>query len=111
MEYASPVWAGLPNYLNYLLESIERKAMKIIFPSASYSEALDKAGLESLESRRVSACKSFANKCKTSSTLNKLFREPTTIHHNYNLRSGQTSVHPSLGQTDRLNNFITVKYQ
>ena len=31
VEYASPVWAAIPLYLDELIESVQRKALKIIF--------------------------------------------------------------------------------
>ena len=31
IEYASPVWAAIPLYLDELIESVQRKALKIIF--------------------------------------------------------------------------------
>ena len=52
-EYASPVFHDcLPAYLSKDIESIQRRAMRISFPSLSYKEALDEAGLISLSVRR-----------------------------------------------------------
>ena len=31
VEYASPVWAAIPLYLDELIESVQREALKIIF--------------------------------------------------------------------------------
>ena len=59
VEYASPVWAAIPLYLDELIESVQRKALKIIFGRVEYTEALVLAGLESLSDRRVGACKRF----------------------------------------------------
>ena len=59
VEYASPVWAAIPLYLDELIESVQRKALKIIFGRVDYTEALVLAGLESLSDRRVGACKRF----------------------------------------------------
>ena len=53
VEYASPVWAAIPLYLDELIESVQRKALKIIFGQVDYTEALVLAGLESLSDRRV----------------------------------------------------------
>ena len=33
LEYASPAWAGLTQYLSDQIESIQKRAHKIIFPS------------------------------------------------------------------------------
>ena len=59
VEYASPVWAAIPSYLDELIESVQRKALEIIFGRVDYTEALVLAGLESLSDRRVGACKWF----------------------------------------------------
>ena len=37
VEYASPVWAAIPLYLDELIESVQRKALKIIFGRIDYS--------------------------------------------------------------------------
>ena len=59
VEYASPVWAAIPLYLDELIESVQRKALKIIFGRVDYTEALVLAGQESRSDRRVGACKRF----------------------------------------------------
>ena len=38
VEYASPVWAAIPLYLDELIESVQRKALKIIFGRIDYTE-------------------------------------------------------------------------
>ena len=48
VEYALPVWAAIPLYLDELIESVQRKALIIIFGRVDYTEALVLAGLESL---------------------------------------------------------------
>ena len=53
VEYVSPVWAAIPLYLDELIESVERKALKIIFGQVDYTEALVFASLETLSDRRV----------------------------------------------------------
>ena len=45
LEYASPAWAGLTQYLSDQIESIQKRALKIIFPSLWYEDALKKSGL------------------------------------------------------------------
>ena len=53
LEYAAPVWSGLPVYLSDVLEVGQRRAMRIIFPHADYNTALCSAGLGSLADRRA----------------------------------------------------------
>ncbi|PFX23767.1 Acyl-CoA dehydrogenase family member 11 [Stylophora pistillata] len=53
IEYAVPVWQSIPGYLSDKIESIQKRALKIIFPCAdSYSEALELARVETLAYRR-----------------------------------------------------------
>ena len=40
LEYASPVWAALPEYLDNVIESVQRKALRIMLPDLSYAEPL-----------------------------------------------------------------------
>ena len=57
VEYASPVFHyGIPIYLCKDIERIQRRAMKIIFPTKSYAEALSHSKLLTLEERRQIAC-------------------------------------------------------
>jgi hypothetical protein len=53
VEYASPVFHyGIPIYMCKDIERIQRRAMKIIFPTKSYAEALSHSKLLTLEERR-----------------------------------------------------------
>ena len=53
VEYASPVFHyAIPNYLCKHIEQIQRRAMRIIFPTKSYVEALFHSKLLTLEVRR-----------------------------------------------------------
>ena len=62
LEYASPVWAALPEYLVSTLESIQKRVLKIIFPAQEiYDRACCLAGLEPLVSRRSKMAAAFVN--------------------------------------------------
>jgi hypothetical protein len=53
IEYACPVYHdGLPTYLSRDLETIQRRAMRIIYPTESYEDALLLTDLTSLFLRR-----------------------------------------------------------
>ena len=45
LESAAPVWAAIPLNLDELIESVQRKALRIIFGRVDYAEALLLAGL------------------------------------------------------------------
>ena len=56
LEYASPVWTNLPDYLSLFIEGVRKKAMKITFPGLPREDALERCGLASLSDRRDPAC-------------------------------------------------------
>ena len=69
LEYASPTWAGLMQYFSDQIESIQTRALKIIFPSLCYEDALKKSGLILLGQRREDACITFLKRLYSSSDL------------------------------------------
>ena len=85
LEYASIVFANLPQYLSNALENIQKSALGIIVPSMSYSQALHLTGLPSLQERRESACIKFISKISPSNPLYSLIssrsqaKDPHTI--------------------------------
>ena len=89
LEYAAPVWSGLPVYLSEVIEAVQRRAMHIIFPHADYITALCSAGLGSLADRRDAICAKFISKARTSPPLSYILTNRCTIDHGYQLRSGQ----------------------
>ena len=85
-----------------MLESVQKQAMRVIFPSFLYEDALDP-----LYIRRVDSCKSFVIKAKE---VLRVIYSPV-VEHDHNLRLGNKTVYPALGRTAHLDNFVTVKYQ
>ena len=65
LKYAAPVWSGLPVYLSDVLEAVQRRANRMIFPHADYNTALCIAGLGSLADCRDATCAKFISKAKT----------------------------------------------
>ena len=60
LEYAVSVWQTIPGYLSDKIESIQKRALKIIFPSAdSYSDTLELARVKTLAYRRDKICKDY----------------------------------------------------
>ena len=59
LEYAVPEWAALPLYLDNLIESVQQKALRIIFPAVNYNSALYQSGLKTLNERRKEICTNF----------------------------------------------------
>ena len=50
---------ALPNYLQSELERVQTRALSIIFPSLSYDEALDEAGIPTIISYRETYVSTF----------------------------------------------------
>ena len=109
VEYASPVWAAIPLYLDDLIESVQRKALKIIFGRVDYTEALVLAGLESVGDRRVGTCKRFMATARQMSPLKNIIPSPAAIESHYRIRV-QLPRHQH-GHTRRINDLVTYKFQ
>ena len=113
IEYASPAWSALPISLSNLLESIQKRALRIIFPYLSYDDALTISGLAILSSRRENSCKKFmvslrANRSPCNPLTDIIKERLLDCVHVYNLRV--TSSNFVSANTERFRNFITVKY-
>ena len=109
VEYASPVWAAIPLYLDELIESVQRKALKIIFGWVNYTEALVLAGLESFTDRRVGACKRFMAIARQMSPLKNIIPSPAAIEPHYSIMVQLPR--RQHGHTRRINDFVTYKFQ
>ena len=48
--------SGLPNTLSDLVETVQKRALKIAYPPLSYEEALEECGLDLLSKRRDMTC-------------------------------------------------------
>ena len=111
LEYASVVFANLPQYLCMALERVQKRALRIIFgPDLSYKDTLARAGLLSLEARRHLACKKFVTETMHASPLYRLISSRViSSQTSYSLRSGPSG-HVLPGRTDRFSEFVSVKY-
>lgn len=111
LEYASVVFSSLPAYLADSIESIQKRALAIIFPGSTYREALVESGIPTLHDRRAAACGKFVGSIKPGNPIYPLLHDrvvPST--YSISLRSGRTE-RPALVKTERFKNFVTVKYQ
>ena len=45
LEYACPVWAALSKYLEDAIESVQKRALRIVLPNCHYDDALIQSGL------------------------------------------------------------------
>ena len=90
----SQVWAALPEYLSDVVEGVQRKALRIVFPGLSYSEALVASGLQTLATRRGQACVNFLHDARAQEPLRSVLTSTAsqTNYHGYTLRSGKTNL-------------------
>lgn len=65
LEYACQVWhAGLTGHQTNLIESIQERVLKMIFPGTPYEQALLLANLETLAHRRKELCERLFVACQ-----------------------------------------------
>jgi hypothetical protein len=94
LEYACPVWStSLTSEQRNSLESIQKRALKIIRPQDSYDSACAHLQLPSLVSRRDDVCKRFFENMKDTSHILHDFI-PDKRQSKYGLRSHSTYSRP-----------------
>ena len=74
LEYACPVWhTNLNNHLTESIETVQKRALKCIYPGNEYADILCLTNLPCLKERRDSLCKKyFQNIMETTHRLNYL---------------------------------------
>ena len=116
LEYAVPVWQSIPNYLSDNIESIQKRALRIIFPSAdNYNDALEVARLDTLACRREKLCIEYMRKLKNlNHPLHHLLLTRVNVNKPYTLRHNSDQVHfyknVSTCRCKRTEEFFTFKY-
>ena len=110
IEYASVVFANLSQTLSNELERVQKRALSIIYPSYSYTDALSIAGIQNLSSRREEACNKFVTNIKASNQLYPfMHKQLPALNYDYSLRSATTEGQPTI-RTELFESFITVKF-
>ena len=111
LEYAAQVWQNIPAYLSDAIESIQRRALRIIFPKSSYQQALDLTNLSTLANRRILLCKKLmADMRDESHPISFLAPKVTTRKIPHQLRSGNTTTPKTMKRTKRANDFFTFRF-
>ncbi len=92
LEYACPVWSTcLPAYLSEKIETVQKRAMRTIYPGFSYTDTLEILNIAPLATRRVELCTKYFNDMKRDGhKLNHLLPDERTVP--YNLRT--SNVYP-----------------
>ena len=72
LKYACQVWHfNISGYLSKGIERVQRRALRIILPELSYTEARELINIPLLKDRRESLCKRYFLKHENLQTLNK----------------------------------------
>ena len=111
-EYTAPVWATLPLYLYNMIESVQRKALRIIFLAVEYNSTLYQSGLKTLNERCKEICTNFISYVRGNGLepICSLLLATVNHSHGYGVRSGSTSQSRPCANTNRLRNFINYRY-
>ena len=104
LEYACPVWAALPKYLEDAIESVQKRALRIVLPNCHYDDALIQSGITALSQRREE------RDCLSSPVLKPLI-PCVSIDRPYCLRSGERVPLRLVPKTKRFADFCTIKFQ
>ena len=73
LEYACPVWAALPKYLDDVIESVQKRALRIVLPNCHYDDALIQFGETRQSDSQISAPLSFKTSCNPVLVIFSLF--------------------------------------
>ena len=111
LEYAFPVWAALPKYLEDAIESVQKRALRIVLPNCHYDDALIQSGITALSQRREEACINFIKRDCLSSPVLKPLIPCVSIDRPYCLRSGERVPVRLVPKTKRFADFCTIKFQ
>ena len=110
IEYAFPVWAALPKYLNDATESVQKRALRIVLPNCHYDDALIQSGITAVFQRWEEACtNSIKRDCMSSSVLKPLIPSGS-IDRPYCLRLGKHAQVRFVSKTEWFADFCTIKY-
>ena len=109
LEYARVMFAALPQYLSDSLERIQKRALVIIFSGSTYSEALNFAGIPTLQDCRSAACHEFIAQVNPDNPVYQLGASrlaSTSASAHYSLRS---RVKTKTNVTNRFGDLVTNK--
>ena len=106
LEYACQVWhPGLTAAHRKQLESIQKRALSMIYPDSSYETALTVLDMNTLDTRRHELCvKLFKNMKHPSNKLNNLLPKP--VDSGYNTRNSDKLPVPRCKTQRYKNSFV-----
>ena len=87
LEYCCTIWHNsLPKYLSKNIEMVQKRALRIILPGASYSEALAKLNCPRLDDRRTFLCQKTIRNIASGGYLSRHLPQTRESSHKYDLR-------------------------
>ena len=105
-EYAAPAWSNVAIYLSDSIETMQKRAVRIIYASLTNEDALVHSGLRTSVARREDLCTSFMHKLRSNNinvNNNPVAQLISTLsqrhEHNYQLRTQPKN--PPFTRTDR----------
>ena len=91
MSNAVPLWQNIPEFLTSKIESIQKRAMRIIFPLDVCNEALSALFLTTLNERRIHLFQVYTARSQNENNpFHLILPKLEEVQHNYHLRSGAT---------------------
>ena len=104
LEYTAPVWhTSLSQEKSERLESVQKRALHVVYPDLSYRRALSLTGMHTLHQRREDTAKEFfVQLLQPGHKLHYLLPQPRDI--GYNLRS--LPKYPRVGKTKRFSSTL-----
>ena len=113
-EEMTQVRQCIPVYLSDAIESIQRGALRMIFPNSSYQQAIDQANLTSIANRRIFICKASMADMRNESHPISLLRLQVTTRSIYpipvKIRKLNTKSTTTTKRTRRANDFFTFRF-
>ena len=105
------MWQDIPAYLSGAIESIQRRALRIVFPELSYQQALNQANFPTLANRREFLCKKLmADMMSESHPISFLLPQTKTRSIPYKLRTiGNEKTITKARRTKRTQDFLHLK--
>ena len=105
LEYSCDVWHSLPQYPCDVIENIQRRALRIIFPEFKYADAMSYAGLVTLFLRRSTICEKFSERICTETSHKLHHLVPSRHDTDYFLRNSN-SLDITKYKTSRFSNIV-----
>ena len=106
-----PRLGSLAKYLHDAIESVQKRALRIVLPNCHYDDALIQSGITALSQRREKACINFIKRDYLSSHVLRPLIPCVSIDRPYCLRSRERVPVRFVPKTKRFADFCTIEYQ